>query len=262
MKNKRNKVITTVIITLIITSFGVLFFCIKDEKKQVLKEYDAKTEETSEYEYFLRNGDTILEGKYIHYNKAGKKLAEGSYLNNHLKGKFVTYFDNANIKAIHYVVRGKVNAESTEYYSNGKLKRYIMFDPVGLEAFIAWYDEKGIIKKYDGYPLMEIYQYKFANKKQFGITTDQFLKNGDTLKYKYLLANIPNTKRSFKIENLDLNNSIIKRIVKKVSTTEVDINEVLIKKGINMIRATVQYKFNDKVTTVLNDTITFQVEVH
>lgn len=261
MKNKRNKVVITLVI-LTITSLGVLFFCFKNEKIQVLKEYNSKTEETSEYEYFLRNGDTILEGKYIHYNREGKKVAEGSYVNNHLKGKFITYFDNGRIETLQYVVKGKINAENTEYHSNGKIKRYIMFDPLGLEAFIARYDEKGTIKTYDGYPLMENYQYRIANKKQFGSTGDKFLKKSDTLKYKYLIANIPNTKRSFKIENIGLDNSTIKRVSKQVSPTQVDINEVLIKKGINTIRATVQYKFNDKVTTIINDTITFQVEVH
>nr|WP_315225104.1 hypothetical protein [uncultured Flavobacterium sp.] len=261
MENKRNKIVVALIV-LIIIFLSVMFFCLKDENKQVLKEYDSRTGETSQYEYFLKNGDTVLEGKYTQYDKEGKKIAEGNYINNHLKGKFITYFENANIKAIHYVLKGKLNAESIEYYSNGKIKRYVMFDPLGLEAFIARYDEIGLIKNYDGYPLMEIYQYKFANKKQFGITVDQFLKNGDTLKYNYIVANIPNTKRSFKIENLGLDNTIIKRIEKKLSPTEVEIKEVLIKKGINTIRATIQYKFNDKATTVVNDTITFQVEVH
>jgi len=261
MVNKKNKIVVTLFVFIIIF-LGVLFFCLKDENKQVLKEYDSKTGKTSQYEYFVKNGDTILQGKYEQYNKEGKKIAEGNYMNNQLKGKFITYFDNGKIESMQYVVKGKVNAENIEYNSNGKIKRYIMFDPFGLEAFIARYDESGVIKTYEGYPLMEIYQYKIANKKQFGNTSNQILKKNGTLQYNYLIANIPNAKRSFKIENIGLDNSKIKRISKQVSPTEVYINEVLVKKGINTIRATVQYKFNDKKTTILNDTITFQVEVH
>jgi hypothetical protein len=77
-----------------------------------------------------------------------------------------------------------------------------------------------------------------------------------------VLANIPSAKRSFKIENVGIDNSKIKRIMKQVPATEIDVEEVLTKKGINTIRAIVQYKFDDKVTPVLTDTISFDVNVN
>jgi hypothetical protein len=136
-----------------------------------------------------------------------------------------------------------------------------MYDEQGKEVFIIYFDEKGATK-YDGYFQIETYQYKFANKKQFNITKDQNLKVGDTLKYSYLIANIPNSKRIFKIENINIDNSKVKRILKYVPPAQIDVEELLTKKGKNVIRSIVQYKFNDKVTPVFTDTLYFEVKVN
>ncbi|SNA73660.1 toxin-antitoxin system YwqK family antitoxin [Flavobacterium psychrophilum] len=261
MENKK-KGLVFFIILLVITTGVIFYFYNKNPSIYTLKDYDPKTKNTWEYEYVIKKGDTILEGKFFRYNDKKIKIAEGSYLNNHLKGEFISYYDNGKIKIKHYVINNKLNAETTEYYSNGKIKRYIMFDPFGLEAFIARYDEQGNIKNYEGYPIMEIYQYPIAHKERFKIKTNQYLKVNDTLKYSYLLANIPNAKRSLFLESASYNKLNDKEAMKSVSITQTDYKEILSKKGINKVKAIVQYKFDNKEKTVINDTINFDVEVH
>lgn len=88
------------------------------------------------------------------------------------------------------------------------------------------------------------------------------LKVGDTLKYGYIIANIPNTKRSFKIENLGIDNSKVKRTQKHILPAEIDVEEVLTKKGKNTIRSIARYEFKDNITPVYNDTLIFHVNVY
>lgn len=131
-----------------------------------------------------------------------------------------------------------------------------------MSAFIVHFDKKGNVLNFEGYPLMETYQYRIANKKRFKTKIEQYLKVGDTLQQQYIIANIPNTKRSFKIENLNADEVKTKRTFKKTSQTGIEVKELLIKKGINTIRAVVKYEFNDKEKTVINDTISFKVNVN
>jgi antitoxin component YwqK of YwqJK toxin-antitoxin module len=261
MMNKRYNIIL-VVVTIVIIGLITLFFCFKNEKVNILTRYNPKTKEIYKMRYFIRNGDTIIQGKAIIYNEKGIKVAEGNFVNNVLKGNYISYFNNGNIKSILYKKDNKITEETTEYYPNGKVKRYIMFDPFGLEAFIARYDEKGNIKSCDGYPLMEIYQYPIAHKKQFNIKINQYLKVGSVLKHNYLIANIPNAKRSLKIENISIDSANVKRKIISKPATNIYVEEILTKKGKNTIRAIIQYVFNDNLTPVLNDTISFDVEVH
>ncbi|OMQ10976.1 hypothetical protein BXU01_11605 [[Flexibacter] sp. ATCC 35103] len=137
-----------------------------------------------------------------------------------------------------------------------------MYDDFGILDFLIRYDKLGNIKSYEGLPLIEIHQYKIANPEEFKTKIEQHLKVGDTLKQQYLIANIPNAKRSLKIENLDIDNTKAKRTFKKTSQTGIEVKELLIKKGINTIRAVVKYEFNDKDKTVINDTISFKIQVN
>ena len=259
--SKRNKIIIA-IVAVGLLSLALLFFYNKSEKVYVLKEYDTKTKITDISEYVIRNDDTVFNGKFTRYNKKGIKIAEGNFLNGHIKGKCIYYYDDGKLESILYRKTSKITQESTEYYPTRKVKRYTMFDPFGLEAFIARYDEQSNIKSYEGYPLMEIYQYPIAHNEQFKIKTNQYLKVGDTLKHNYLVANIPNAKRSLNIELLGVDNSKIKRVVKQNPPVGIEVKEILTKKGINTIRSIVEYKFNNKEKTVIKDTLTFNVEAH
>lgn len=259
--SKRNKIIIA-IVAIGLLSLGLLFFYNKSEKVYVLKEYDSKTKITGTNEYVIRNDDTIFNGKFINYNQKGIKIAEGNFVNGHIKGKCIYYYDDGKLESILYRKTSKITEETTEYYPNGKVKRYVMFDPFGLEAFIVRYDEQSNVKSNEGYPLMEIYQYPIAHKEQFKIKTNQYLKVGDTLKHNYLVANIPNAKRSLDIELLGVDNSKIKRVIKQNPPVGIEVKEILTKKGINTIRSIVEYKFNNKEKTVIKDTLTFNVEVH
>jgi hypothetical protein len=152
--------------------------------------------------------------------------------------------------------------ESIWNYPSGILERYVKYDEFTNPVFIIRYDEQGNVKSYEGMALIETYQFKLANKEKFKIKTNQVLKVGDVLKYQYLLADIPNAKRDFKIESVGIDNAKINRKIIKKPHQGLNVEEILTKKGINTIRATVRYKFDDKEKTIINDTISFDVEVH
>lgn len=234
----------------------------KDKKSKVLTHYSQDTKQTEYLEYVIRNGDTVFHGKFTTYNEKKIKIAEGNMVDGHVKGKCIYYYDNGAIKSIFYRKDDKVNEESTKYYLNGKVKRYTMYDPMGLATFVINFDENGDVKDYDGYPIIEIYQFGFSHREKFPTKKEQYLKVGDTIKYKYLIANIPNSKQNFFIESLGLDNSKIQRIIKKTPATETDVAEIATKQGLNTISGIVKYEFNDKRKTVIQDTISFDVMVN
>ena len=63
-------------------------------------------------------------------------------------------------------------------------------------------------------------------------------------------------------ELIDSENKKINRKITDILPAVLKVEEVLTKKGVNTFRATVEYKFDDKYKTVINDTISFDVEVH
>jgi hypothetical protein len=259
---KRSIKLTGIFILLLVCIIISILIRNNNGYTNVLKEYSESGKLIGTNEFIIKNGDTIMHGKYINYNESGIKISEGQFVNNEVQGKCIYYYDNGKIESIQYRKTNKIIQESTEYYPNEEVKRYTMFDPFGLEAFIARYDEKGNIKNYEGYPLMEIYQYPIANKERFKIKINQHLKVGDTLRHNYLVANIPNAKRSFTIENVGVENAKVKRITKKIEPCQIDIKEVLTKKGKNTIRSIVKYEFNNKSKSIFSDTLTFEVNVN
>lgn len=258
--NKKYKISLLVLITLLV--IFLLFFYFKSEKTYTLKDYDPNTKITDVNEYVIRNGDTVFHGKFIKYNEKGIKISEGQFINNEVNGKCMYYYDNGKLESIHYRKNSKVNLESLEYYSSGKEKRYTLYDDFGKDFFQINYDSLGNIKSNIGPPMIEYYQFKFQHKDKFSKNSNQKLKIGDTLKCKYIVANIPNTKRSFKIENLNIDNYKVKRTQKYILPAQIDVEEVLTKKGKNTIRSIVRYEFNDKVTPVYIDTLSFDVIVN
>lgn len=259
-RKMKNKIILAAISFTLITVLILLFY-FKDEKVYILKEYNSSGRLSGIHEYVIRKGDTIFQGKFTNYNEKGIKIAEGQFINNEPNGICSYYYDNGKIESIHYRKNSKITEESFFYNPNGLLEKYAIYDDFGKSSFIISFDEKGVTK-YSGYPMLEVYQYKFTHEKQHNTKKKQILKVGDTLKYKYLVANIPNTKRNFKVENLDILDSKIERTITKTLPIRINVEEVLVKKGINRIRAIVNYKFQDKITPTLTDTISFKVEVN
>ena len=261
MIKTEKKDITKLFILFVLFVF-LLYSCKKEnEKRGVLKTYFPKDKEIVFSEYLIKNEDTLLDGKYIVRKYNGEKIKSGAYKNGKSIGPIIFYFDNGNIESIDKRNNNK-SIETIFNYRNGKIERYTSYDDFGKSAFIVRFDEQSNVKSYEGYPLMETYQYKIAHKERFKIKINQVLKVGDTLRHNYLVANIPNAKRSLKIENLDIDNAKIKRIITEIPPTAIDVKEVLTKKGINNIRAIVKYKFNDKEKTVINDTVSFEVNVN
>ncbi|RVU89724.1 hypothetical protein EH230_13180 [Flavobacterium columnare] len=266
MEKNRKRIIFILIFAILLVIFYILFL---QEKKNtyLLKEFDKQGKLIGTNEYILKNGDTIFQGKFINYNNQGIKIAEGNFTNGDIQGKCKYYYDNGKLKSIHYRKSSKITLESKEYYYNGKEKRYTLydyglFDDYGKPTFSILFKENGKIKNIQGKSIIEIYQLKLLNKDFFKIKENQYLKVGDTLIHKYLIANIPNAKRSIKIENISVDNSKVKRTLKHIEPCQWDVEEVLTKKGKNTIQSIVKYEFKDKVTPVFIDTLSFDIEVH
>ncbi|MCH4828443.1 hypothetical protein [Flavobacterium columnare] len=234
----------------------------------MLKEFDKQGKLIGTNEYIIRHGDTIFQGKFLNYNNQGIKIAEGNFINNEINGKCIYYYNNGQLKSVHYRKSSEITLESKEYYYKGKEKRYILydyglFDDYGKPTFSILFNENGKIKNIQGKSIIEIYQLKLLNKDFFKIKENQYLKIGDTLVHKYLIANIPNAKRSFKIENISVDNSKVKRTLKHIEPCQWDVEEILTKKGKNTIRSIVKYEFKDMVEPkFLIDTVSFDIEVH
>lgn len=242
-----------IIVFLVLLGLTALFFYFKDEKIHIYKEYSPSGKLIGTNEYVIRNGNPIQHGKFVNYNEKGIKIAEGNFVNNEPYGICSYYYDNGKIESIQYKKTSKITEESTFYNSNGFIRKYIFYNDIGEPYFIINFDQKGV-REYQGPTIKEIYQYNIKN--------DQHLKVGDILKYSYVVANIPNAKRNFRIENVSVNDSKTKRTIKHIPSTRIDVEEILTKKGKNTIKAIVRYEFGDKITPAINDTISFDVNVN
>lgn len=258
MMKKKKTIIYFLLLTFV---FVILIVFLNRERTGTMENINSQTGIKETYQYVVKNGDTILNGKFTEHNKYGIKIAEGSYTNNEIIGEYSHYYDDGTIETEQFKENSKKTIEGVWYNPKGQIETYTMFDEYGKPCFLIKHMDKKVVL-YKGYPLLEIYQYKIRHKERFNIKTEQILKIGDILKYQYLLANIPNTTRSFKIENLSIDNKKVKRIIEKVSPVKFNVEEVLTKKGINTIRASVRYYFNDKITPPIRDTVTFNVEVN
>ncbi|KQB38377.1 hypothetical protein [Flavobacterium aquidurense] len=219
---KKNIIIVTAILTLI-----AVFFYFKNEKANTLKEYSSNIQKEKS-QYGIKKGDSVSNSKLT---PDSEQVNEGI-------------------------------EEKIENFPSGKIMRYTSYDDSGKQAYTILFDEKGNIENFKGLPLRETYQNKMAEKRRLKQTVNQNLKVGDTLKYHYLIANIPNSKRNFKIENIGVDNTKAKRTLQKVSKTGIDVKEVLTKKGINTIKAVLTYEFNDKEKNSYTYTEIFEIIVY
>jgi hypothetical protein len=250
-KTKKSYILIIIFLLIIIV---VSYFRENDSKVRISSEYNSDTNITKTFEYIIRNGDTILQGKFSEINGKGIKISEGNYVNNNPYGKCTYYYEDGPVESIQYRVGNNLNAEATWYSKNGQIESYIMYDNKGRPVFKIIFDENGVVK-YKGYSLLGIYN----NTPLKAIKKKEIFHVGDVLKYEYLLANIPKAKRIFKIESPEFD--INKRKITKKTPTNIRVEEVLTKKGINTIRAIVNYEFNDKFMPTLKDTVSFDIEV-
>lgn len=260
--SKKQILISIVIFIGIILFLFFYQFFYNENKVYVSKEYNSKGQLIGINEYVIQNNDTILNGKFERYNDKGILISKGQFLNDEVYGKCLYYYDNGVLESTYYKKSTDITLEAMWNYPNGQLEKYVMYTDFGKPLFIIKYDKKHIVDSYKGRPQLEIYQHKVDTTSRNYKQIKYSFKIGDTLKYTYLVANIPNAKRSFTIENVGIDNAKVKRITKKVEPCQLDVKEVLTKKGKNTIRSIVKYEFNDKVTPVFTDTLTFNVDVN
>jgi len=249
-----------VIVLIVLLGLITLFFYFEDDRVYIFNEYSSTGKLIGTNEYVIRNGNPVQHGKFINYNEKGIKIAEGYFVNNEPNGKCIYYYDNGKIESVFFRKNSKVTLESFYYLPNGKIKKYFMCDDLGEPMFFIEFD-KNTVLRYKGNATYPINLYKSDNKKQIEIKFGDTLKVGDVIEYNYLLANIPYTERTFKIETEGVDNLKIKRSITKKAPTRIIVEEVLTKKGLNRIKAITQYRFNDNVTSVKNDTVSFNVYV-
>ncbi len=256
-----------ILLSSVILVLLIVIFYPKEQKSFIIKRYNPKTKATHTINCQIRGNDTILNGPSTVNNKKGVKIAEGNFVNDQTYGKWNYYSDNGKIEGTLFLSKNNLIAEGIWYYLSGKIKKYVLYDEFGEEVFRIKYDEKGNVLSYNGWPLLEIYQYKISNperfkKKKIKININQFLKIGNVLKYQYLMPNLPFALRDFKIESVNSHDINIKRVTTKKPPAIINVEETLLKKGIHSITAIVKYEFNDIEKTVINDTLAFTVEVH
>lgn len=238
----------------------VFFVFYKNEKTQVLKAYSSDTKNTVFTEYEIRDSDTILHGSFKRFNEKNIKIAEGKFVNNDIFGKCSYYYDDGKIEVIHYRKNSDVTLESNFYDKLGFVKSYVMHNAKGEPLFYVDFNRNKIIK-HEGIPISEEGQFVQRKGKIIEITDNEILKIGDTIQYKYIVANIPLSKKSIKFKTDNFDNSKINRKISKKMPTEIIVNEILVKKGLNRINASVKYEFEDKSINYFNYTISFDLNV-
>ncbi len=250
MKKISSYWLSALIIFTSIVGVCLFLYFISGDKIEILKEYDQAGNLIGTNEYFVKEGEIVMHGKFVNYNNQGVKTSEGQFLNNDIFGNCIYYFDDGKLKSVHFRKNSKVTLESTFYNSTGLLTKYVAYDNDGKPFFIIQFDEKGATR-YDG-------NFQIAvppNHKHY-------LNVGDTLKYSYIVANIPGAIRNFTIENVGVHKANIGRAIRKVEPCQIDVKEVMVKKGKNTIRSMVRYEFRDNMIPIFTDTLSFDVEVY
>jgi hypothetical protein len=187
-------------------------------------------------------------------------MNELNFVNNTLKGEGI-YYKNGVIESKVYFIDNNRKAEIQWNYPNGEIEKYAFFSKYKEPIFLISYDEKGPTR-YEGHTIENIHNGKLNSKKQSNFHSNQYFKVGDTLVHLYIVANIPNSKRSFKIENISIDKAKVKRTITQKPPTTIEVKEILTKKGKNTIRAVVKYEFKDKIVPAIKDTVSFNVEVN
>ncbi|OWP82622.1 hypothetical protein BWK59_14890 [Flavobacterium davisii] len=265
---KKSIIVVSIAISLII---GLSFYFIncenKAEQKYILKTYNSKGKLIDFYESVIKNGDTILNGKFINYNEKGIKISEGHFLNNEPYGNCIFYYENGVEEKRYFRKNSKINLESTYYNKNGILNRYVVCDENDVPIYVIQFDEVGVTRS-SGLLQVELFHHEL-NKNLYD--KDEFVKYiqknneykvGDKIKFRFIYPNIPNAKKSYSIE--------IENSKKKYKLTNIkyskpffyDLEEKIQIKGRNKILSIVKYEFKDKVTPVFIDTLKFDIYVN
>jgi len=234
----------------------VFFGSCKTENKEnnVFTKKFPEENKIVQYSYILRGIDTVIQGKFIVYNKNKQKLAIGNYYNDKLSGKYTNYFSNGNISQIKYYDKDIIVGDRIFNYADGEVRKYVFHDYKSDPVFIVRFDKNGNVKSYEGKPLLDL---KYLGK----IDLDS-LKTGDKLKYAFVLADVPTAKKTLNIQLLGYDNSKINRVIGARNKSEIEVEERIVKKGKNSVKAILKFTFNDSLRTTITDSIKFDYFVN
>lgn len=208
------------------------------------------------FEYIIQENDTVFTGTFYIYDENGNIKRKGQNVNNKFYGVYCDYYPDGKIESKRFRSDNRDVGEITWYRKDGILEKYNFLDDLDRVNFIAKYDEKGNIKDANGLILIEVNQFKLRQQ-----NPNLYYKIGDSIKYKFMLPNIPNTTKKFDFKLKDFDNSKIKRFVKKIEPVSVEVIDIASKRGRNIIEAHVEYKFNDETKIVLKDSLFFEYNV-
>lgn len=237
---------------ILISCLFFLFSCQNNNEKYVINKYKDESYLKSEY-YLNEIGDTILNGKCSIFSNKDVLILSSNLLNNEIYGRTKYYNSNGKIDSIKYIINKKEIGEIEWFHKNGKICKYNFYDDLNNLNFYAKYDLNGNLESCNGLILIEVFQFKLNQKK-----IKKVYKIGEKVKYQFMFPNIPNTTRFFKYKLLNFDNSKIIRTEKKIEPVTLEVEDICIKKGKNIIEAQIKYIFNDKNKIILSDTISFE----
>jgi hypothetical protein len=88
------------------------------------------------------------------------------------------------------------------------------------------------------------------------------LKVGDTIKYGFIIPNIPDVKKTFNVRLLDYEDDHkIIREVKNLEPVGIMIKEKILKEGKNSFRGKLKLEFNDIKRTIIEDSLELTFEI-
>lgn len=91
--------------------------------------------------------DSLKYGYWITYNIDGGVDTECTYFNDSLRGSFILYYPNGNIKVKGYMDKGEWHGERLFYYSSGVIKNKGFYLNGKLHGLWEYYDQDGNLDK-------------------------------------------------------------------------------------------------------------------
>jgi len=230
----------------------LLFLLLSCKGDTILKKnhYYKNGNISREYEYMIKNGDTILDGVLNEYSLNSKLRLTLFMKNDHIINS-IEYYPNGTTK---YKAKYKNDKtiEGLRYRRNGKLKTYLMWNERDKVKYKKKYDSLGNIISTQGKPIIELVIGK-SNSPLFKIIDGNLvnIKLLDTIKFTYTIANPPNTKVTFKVIEKKSNNRLLDIDVKTPHNTFYKVFKE--KKEIELLGIVKMHDFD--TDTIVMDTI-------
>jgi antitoxin component YwqK of YwqJK toxin-antitoxin module len=168
---------------LLLISICLLFANCK-QKRQLEQLTDYNNKLVYEYEYIVKNGDTILDGYYKEYRDNGKIKYDLNYQNGQLHGQAKYYWDNEQCRTILNYENGKILSQQYNWDKEGKIIDSITITN-GNGILKEYYPTRRILSTSEiknGIENGESIEYDKNGNLEFSFTYKDGIKNGMAIK--------------------------------------------------------------------------------